>query len=239
MKIIAIVQARLGSKRFPKKIIQKIGNYSAIELLLKRLSKSNLIEKIIVATTTKKEDVELIKHINELGYDTFSGSDEDVLDRFYQIALIEKPDIIIRITGDCPFIEPNIVNRVIYNLIETKSNYCSNNFNPTFPDGFDVEAFDFESFKIVWENANEKYDKEHVTPFYYKNPNLFKISSIENIDDLSSIRLTLDEQIDLEVIRNVFSELGEDCFFDFKKIEDLIKQKLYLFMPKNYIKRNQ
>lgn len=239
MNILAIVQARLGSKRFPKKVIQKIGDYSAIELLLMRLSKSQYIEKIVVATTSNSEDKELINFINEIGYNTFSGSEEDVLDRFYQICKIEKPEIIVRITGDCPFIDSVLVDEVIIKLIETKSDYCSNNLNPTFPDGFDVEVFLYKSFKKVWENAFKIFDREHVTPFFYNNPNIFKISSVESSIDNSSIRLTLDEDVDLIVLRKVFEELKNDCFFSYSKIVELIKHKKHLFMANNEIKRNE
>jgi glutamate-1-semialdehyde 2,1-aminomutase len=239
MKIIAIVQARLGSKRFPKKVIQKIGDYSAIELLLMRLSKSQYIEKIVVATTSNPEDKELTNIINQIGYETFAGSEEDVLDRFYQISKIERPEIIVRITGDCPFIDSSIVDEVIFKLIETKSDYCSNNLNPTFPDGFDVEAFLCKPFEKVWEIADKKFDREHVTPFFYNNPDKYKISSVKSKNNNSSIRLTLDESVDLIVLRKVFEELEYDCFFEYSKIVDLIENKKHLFMANSEIRRNE
>ena len=239
MKIHAIVQARLGSKRFPKKVLKKIGDYSVIELLLNRLSKSKLINKIIVATTTNDEDKELVNYTRKLGYNVYAGSVNDVLDRYYQIAVIEKSDIIVRITGDCPFIDSNLVDNVIENLVNSNSNYSSNTQPPTFPDGLDVEVFTFDSLKNAWMNANSNYDREHVTPYFYNNENIFKCIILKNAIDFSNIRLTIDENVDLIVMQRLFKELDEDIHFNWEKVTNLFKNKPELFMENNQIKRNE
>ena len=239
MNILAIVQARCGSKRFPNKILQKLGDKVLIELLLERLSKSKLINKIIVATTTNIEDTELIKFVGNIGYSSFCGSEVNVLDRFYQLAKIEKPDVIVRITGDCPFVDPNIVDKVIEGLLTSNSDYSSNTHPPSFPDGLDVEAFTFSSFENVWENAISDFDREHVTPYFYTNPNNFKVFNLYNNIDYSNIRITVDEKVDLIVLSNLYKELGFNPNFNWNEIIDLYKSKSELFMANQEIKRNQ
>jgi glutamate-1-semialdehyde 2,1-aminomutase len=239
MKIHAIVQARLGSKRFPKKVLQSLGNYAVIELLLNRLSKSKLINKIIIATTVNEEDKELINFSNKLGYDAYPGSIDDVLDRYYKIAIIEQSDIIVRITADCPFIDPNLVDKVIEKLINTNSDYSSNTQPPTYPDGLDVEAFTMEALKQVWTNSTSKHDREHVTPYLYNNKNLFKVVTFKNSVNFSNIRLTIDEKVDLIVMQRLFKELDENIYFNWEEVTNLFKNKPELFMENNQIKRNE
>lgn len=239
MKVIAIVQARLGSKRFPKKVLQKLCDISVLELLLKRLSKSNLINKIIVATTKNNEDKELIEFVEGLGFDAYGGEENDVLDRYYKIAKAEMADIVIRITGDCPFVDATIVDKVISNLINSNSDYSSNTQPPTYPDGLDVEAFRFESLEYAWKNASSKYDREHVTPFFYKNDKFFKNIILKNSIDMSNLRLTIDEKIDLKVMSNVFKELNQNVFFQWHELSELFNNKPELFMENIEIKRNE
>jgi len=239
MKILAIVQARLGSKRYPKKVLQKIGTTTIIELLLERLSRSKKISKIIVATTTNNEDVELIKFVENLGYNCFPGNENDVLDRYYQVAKLEKADVIVRITGDCPFVDANIVDKVIEGLLLTNSDYSSNTQPPTYPDGLDVEAFNFKSLEYAWNKTNSNYDREHVTPFFYKNPKKFKLFCLKNDIDYSNLRLTIDEKVDLQVLENVFKELNQNPIFDWVEIIKLFDKNPELFMENIKLKRNQ
>ena len=239
MNILAIVQARLGSKRFPKKVLQKIGNTSILELLLERLSKSKNITKIIVATTTNDEDIELIRFVENLGYYCFAGNENDVLDRFYQVSKSEKADIIVRITGDCPFVDANIVDEVIEGLLLTNSDYSCNTQPPTYPDGLDVEVFSYKSLEYAWNSTGSNYDREHVTPFFYNNPKLFKIFSLKNDHDFSNLRLTIDEKLDLQVLSKVFHELKQNTLFDWKEVTKLFENKPELFIANLNIKRNQ
>ena len=239
MNILAIVQARLGSKRFPKKVLQKIGDKVLIELLLERLAKSKLVDKIIVATTENLEDLELVKFVEDLGYAAYVGSENDVLDRYYQIAKSESTDIIVRITGDCPFVDATIVDEVINELILSNSDYTSNTQPPTFPDGLDVEAFRFESLELAWKNAKFSYDREHVTPYFYNNSDLFRISIIKNQKDYSNIRLTVDEKVDLNVVNKIYNELNQNSLFSWHEIIKLLNNKPELFMENNDIMRNE
>lgn len=238
MKVLAIIQARLNSQRFPKKVLQKIKGRTLIDILLTRLSKSKIISKIVLATTNNLIDDELAVLVNNLGFDVYRGSENDVLDRFYKATEIYVPEFIVRITADCPMIDPEIVDEVIKQLIHTKSDYCSNNKPPTFPDGFDVEVFTFKSLKKAWEFSSKPYDREHVTPFIYRNPNKFKISTYSYHKNLSELRLTVDEKVDFEVVKKVFHEF-ESLNFSINDINKLYETKPDIFMENNYIKRNQ
>ena len=161
MKIVAIVQARLGSKRLPRKVLSKIGPYKSIELLLKRLNLSIKLDDIVLATTVSKEDDELEKYVINLGYKVFRGSTVDVLKRFIDTANHHNADVIVRITGDCPFIDPYLIDNMIEFYFNNSFDYVSNAIEPTYPDGLDAEIF---SKAILVEsniNAVDLSKKEH------------------------------------------------------------------------------
>jgi glutamate-1-semialdehyde 2,1-aminomutase len=239
MKVIAIVQARLGSIRYPNKVLQSLNNIRLIELLLKRLSCSKRINKIILATTDNEIDNKLADIVINLGFEVYRGSEKDVLDRFYKASINEKPDILVRITGDCPFVDYKIVDKVINQHINLNSDYTSNTHPPTFPDGFDVEVFNFNCLKEAWENSFKEYDREHVTPFIYNPNNNFKISNFLNKEDLSHLRLTIDEPIDFNVISNVFNSFNNRIDFDYDEIIDLYNNKPNIFMENLNLMRNE
>ncbi len=153
MRVLAIIQARLGSTRFPSKIIQKLGDKTIIQVLIERLSKTKLIDKIVVATTKSKNDDQLVNHIKSLKKEFFRGSENDLLDRYYKTAKIYKPSYVLRITADCPFIDPHIVDKVISSHLKNKNFITSNISVPSFPDGLDVEIFDYEILKKTCFNA--------------------------------------------------------------------------------------
>lgn len=238
MKVFAVVQARNGSVRFPGKVLTKIGNNSLIELLLKRLSKSKLISKIVVATTDNPVDDALEKAVAELGYDVFRGSEKDVLDRYYKAAALYKPDVVVRITGDCPLIDAEVVDDVIVKLLDNDLDNCNNTYPPTFPDGLDVEAFKFSVLAKSWREAIKGYDREHVTPFMHFS-GLFNIGSVKSEKDFSHLRWTVDEKADIEVIRNIFKEFDPIIDFSWKKVIELYQQKPDLFMANRTLQRNQ
>ena len=141
VKIVAIVQARMGSKRLPGKVLKKIIGKSCIEILLSRLSRSKLLDEICVATSVDDENDILCEETRELGYKIFRGSEDDVLERYYQVATATSADVIVRITGDCPLVEASLVDRAIKLFLESNADYVSNINPPSFPDGLDVEVF--------------------------------------------------------------------------------------------------
>lgn len=202
MKIIAIVQARMGSTRLPGKVMKEACGIPLIGHLLNRLSLSTHIQDIIIATSIDSRDKELISYVTQLGYKSFAGDENDVLDRYYQAAKKFHADIIVRITGDCPLIDYKIVDKTIEHFLEHRFDYVSNVDPPTYPDGLDTEVFTFDALEKSWKNAKEKYDREHVIPYILRE-NIFKRSSISHSRDLSSERWTVDTPEDFYLVQNI------------------------------------
>lgn len=238
MNVLAIIQARNGSTRLPQKVLLKVNEIPLIEILLKRLSKSKFINKIVVATTTKPVDDSLFTTVSKLGFDVFRGSENDVLDRYYQTALLYSPDVVVRITGDCPLIDSEIVDALISKLIDQDLDNCNNTYPATFPDGLDAEAFTFKTLEKTWINTSNPYDREHVTPFMHSS-GLFNVGTVKNDVDLSYLRWTVDEKVDFEVISFVLKEFNYSLDFNWKDVFNLVKQKPDIFMPNSELKRNQ
>ena len=199
-KILAIIQARYNSTRLPGKVLKKINNQTVLEILIKRLSQSKWISKIIVACSNNPSDKAIVDICNKLRVSYFKGSEYDVLDRFYKAAKKYKEyNNIVRITADCPLIDPEIVDKVIEGFFLKNVDYASNTSPPTFPDGFDVEVFKFGALKQAHIKARQSTEKEHVTPFIINNKK-FKKFNLKNTIDYSSLRLTLDEKKDFILI---------------------------------------
>jgi spore coat polysaccharide biosynthesis protein SpsF len=236
-----IIQARTGSTRLPQKVIKKIVNKTVLEHVIERAKRVKNIDEIILATTKKKEDDKLEKIAKRLGVSIFRGSKNDVLDRYYQVAKLFKISSIIRITADCPLLDPRVAEEVINFYSQGNCDYVSNTHPPTFPNGMDIEIFNFKSLKKSWQEAKLKSEREHVTPYIYKNPNLFKIGNIAyGNNDFSYLRLTLDEKEDLFLIREIYKELyDKNPFFGLEDILELFKRKPELIKINQHIKRNE
>ena len=174
-KVVAIVQARLGSIRLPKKVMADVNGETLINLLLKRLKNSKQIDQILLATSDKNVDDELERYIKSLGFDVYRGKENDVLDRFAKAASLANADVIVRITGDCPLIDSYLVDEIIELYFNSKADYASNREPPTFPDGLDVEVMSFSALQKANEVASNAYDREHVTPFIINSKDFKKI----------------------------------------------------------------
>ena len=238
MKIVAIVQARLNSTRLPNKVLKPISGYSMIELLLKRLSMSKELDQIIVAISKNENNKLLQDHLVGLGYTFILGDENNVLSRYYDAAVYAQAGIVVRITADCPLIDPALVDYAICQFRNSELDYLSNTIPPTFPDGLDVEVFSFNALKRAYNEATESYDLEHVTP-YLKNPEKFKIDVFSNGEDLSSLRWTVDEVDDLEVVRNVVQKFSPDISFSWNKVHSLYEEEPSLFYNNSSIKRDE
>jgi len=182
-KIAIILQARTGSKRFPSKVLKKIQGKYMITQIISRLKTVKKIDKIILATTKKQEDKMLLKIAKKSNIEGYSGFTNDVLERYYRCAKKFGIDIIIRITGDCPLIDPRIIDKCLDIFLKNNFDYVSHTIIPTFPDGLDVEIFSFKTLEIASEKAKWSHDREHVTPFITTNSKLFKIFNIKNNRD--------------------------------------------------------
>lgn len=239
IKTLAIVQARMGSSRFPGKVLKTLpGGLSLIGFLLARLSKSTALDKIVLATTDREIDTPLAEHVKKLGYEVFRGSENDVLDRYYQAALSHSPEQVVRITGDCPLIDPAVVTEVVEALASQGTDYASNILPPSFPDGLDVEAFTFSSLQRAWLEAKAQPEREHVTP-YLRNPSRFKIANVQNATDESSGRWTVDDPADYDVVRGVVAHFGGRADFSWRDVLTLQQQQPALFAMNQATLRNE
>lgn len=208
-QVLAIIQARIGSTRLPSKMLLPIvDNKGALELMLERVRRSIQLQKIVVATTTSPSDDRIADLCKRLGYDCFRGSEVDVLDRYYRTALaFGSPEVIVRLTGDCPLHDPDIVDLVVEEYLKGDCDYVSNASKCTFPDGLDVEVFSFSALEKAQREASLKSEREHVTSYMWEHPAIFKIANVEYKKDLSDKRWTLDEKEDYEFIKRVYKNL--------------------------------
>jgi glutamate-1-semialdehyde 2,1-aminomutase len=215
MNIILITQARTGSTRLPSKVLKEIGGKSLLEIHLHRLSQCQNVKHIVVATTDKPDDELIASTVNALGFAVYRGSEEDVLDRYYQAALPYNPDWVVRVTSDCPLIDSSLVDNVINSAVQSNVDYCSNTFSGKFPDGQDVEVFRFSSLEKAWEEAKLVSEREHVTPFIRNNSSYLGGSIFNSADfpchtDYSGVRMTVDEERDFTLIERLVIDLGID-----------------------------
>ena len=238
MKVLAIVQARMGSTRLPNKVMRPILGRPMIELLLARLSRAKHIEQIIVATGDDSRNDPLAKHCKQLGYVVVRGSDNDVLDRYYQAARPSAPEVVVRITGDCPLIDCDVVDKVIEYFLEQGVDYVSNTSPPTFPDGLDTEVFTFAALEQAAQNASEPSAREHVTPFIRESKS-FKTANYANAEDCSGGRWTVDEPEDFEVINAVFEHFKPRLDFTWRDVYTLSKRAPDLFKANQHLARNE
>ena len=222
-----IIQARMGSTRLPGKVLKKIKNKPLLSHIIDRIKISKKVNKIIVATTNKKKDNPIVNLCNKKDIDYFRGSEEDVLDRYYKSAKkynLNKDDTIIRITADCPVVDPYIMDEVIDLFEDENADYAWN--NRTYPDGLDVEVFSFGILKKAWKEAKTKYEREHVTPYIKENKEKFRQVCLEYKKNMSKYRWTVDEKKDLEVIKIIYDELyDKDKIFTFKDICGLFNER--------------
>lgn len=205
--IIAILQARFSSTRLPGKVLKKILGKPMLSLQLERVMCASKIDKLIVATSTDSSDNEIENLCKEMQVRCFRGSLDDVMDRYYQAALLYRPKHVVRLTGDCPLIDPQIIDEVIGFFIKGDFDYASNCVEPTFPDGLDVEAFKFSALETAWKEASLPSHREHVTPFIYQNNERFKVGHYKTQEDLSHLRWTVDRPEDFELIRQIYEAL--------------------------------
>jgi glutamate-1-semialdehyde 2,1-aminomutase len=238
MKVVAIVQARMGSTRMPNKVMKPIGGVPMIELLLSRLSRSSQVNQIVLATSTDGRNSFLIDHVQKLGYICVQGSENDVLDRYLVAARQAHADVIVRITGDCPLIDPVLVDQAITQFKIEGLDYLSNVSPTTYPDGLDTEVFSLEALERAGLESKDIFDHEHVTP-YLRKPGFFKIGVMRHDVDLSNLRWTVDEHSDFKVISEVFAHFSPEIHFPWTEILDLQRIRPDIFAANHNITRNE
>ncbi|MBP6919670.1 MAG: glycosyltransferase family protein [Candidatus Omnitrophica bacterium] len=206
--VLAVIQARMGSTRLPRKVLRPVNGRPLLWYLVQRVRSARGIDGVVVATTVEPADDEIEDFCRLADIPCFRGSEGDVLDRYYQAALAFPCRWIVRITGDCPLIDPAVIERVVRAAVENTADYTSNTNPPTYPDGMDVEAFTFDALSRAWKEAAFKYQREHVTSFMTEHPEAFRCENVPCDEDLSSFRLTVDAPEDFAVVERIIQDLG-------------------------------
>lgn len=238
MKTVAIVQARMGSTRLPNKVMKPIVGVPMIELLLSRLSQAREVDQIVVATSMDERNQPLAAHVRKLGFACEQGSENDVLERYLHAAKAHQADIVVRVTGDCPLVDPALVDEAIRAFHAANVDYFSNTAPPTYPDGLDVEVFTLAALERAARETDLAFDHEHVTP-YLRTSDSFRKDAMRHDEDLSGLRWTVDEPSDLQVITQVFEHFAPDFHFNWHQIVELQHSKPELFATNQNLMRNE
>ena len=204
MKVVGILQARMGSSRLPGKVLINIVGKPMLQLQLERLMRSSQIDKLVVATTVNNLDKPIVDLCTSLKISCFRGSEEDLLDRYYQTARKHKADYIVRLTGDDPLTDPILIDEMIKKIKKDRFDAITNSIQPTYPEGLDVTVLSFEALARAWTEANLQSQREHVTPYIFDNENIFKIFHQKQIQDFSHLRWTVDYEEDITFIRKIY-----------------------------------
>ncbi|MFZ3277306.1 MAG: glycosyltransferase family protein [Candidatus Sulfotelmatobacter sp.] len=222
MKIVAIVQARMGSSRLPNKVLKDLAGATVLDRVLNRLGRSRLIRETLVATTTEPADNAIVEHCERTGQKVFRGSERDVLDRYYQAAKSTNADVVVRITSDCPLIDPEVTDATVRAFLDQRSDYTSNVRVRTYPRGLDTEVMTVQALERAWREGTKPYEREHVTPYIYENPGKFKLHGIENNADCSQHRWTVDTPEDLQLLQAVYEQFGGRDDFGWREVLELV-----------------
>jgi len=225
VKITAIVQARMGSTRLPGKVLMDLGGETVLARVVRRLRRATQIDEILVATTDSNADDAIILECQRLGVLSFRGSENDVLDRYYQAATACAAGAVVRVTSDCPVIDPQLVDETVRVFQHDRSDYASNVFPRTYPRGLDTEVFTVAALEQAWRDAHQSYEREHVTPYFYRHPELFQLVSQRGQIDYSHYRWTLDTAEDLELLRIIYARFSNQDDFSWSEVIRLMERE--------------
>lgn len=208
--VTAIIQARTGSTRFPNKVFVDLKGMPMIWHIVERLKVCKKVCKIVIATTNNPKDDTLEKWANENKVECFRGDEDDVLSRYYFSALSVNAKLILRVTADDPFKDPEITDKVITILQNLQLDFAYNNNPPSFPEGLDTEVFTFKALEYAHFNAIDPFEREHVTQYFYRNPELFKQKNLKNNKNISAFRWTIDTELDYKMANEVYKYLYKE-----------------------------
>ncbi len=238
--IAAFIQARMASTRLPGKVLKPILERSMLELQIERVQSCKTIDHIVVVTSTSTDDQQIADLCQRLNIDVFRGNLEDVIDRFYQAAKQFNPDHIVRLTGDCPLIDPKIVDDTVRLYLEQQCDYGTNCMPPTYPDGLDVEIFSFYLLELAWKEATLPSQREHISVFFEGQPQRFKIANLAHEEDLSAMRWTVDEPEDFKFVKRVFEALYPgNPSFGMEDVLNLLRKRPELAKLNKHFVRNE
>ena len=244
MKVVCLVQARVGSTRLPGKILKEICGKTILHHEIDRLKKCKEIDEIVIATTDKEDDDKIVNEAKKLSVKYFRGSENDVLSRFYYSAKENNADIIVRVTSDCPCIDFEILDKMLIyfkeKYKEKQVDYLSNTIKRTYPRGYDIEIFTFSALEKSYINAKKEYEREHVTPYIYDKTNNFLKLSFENKENYSNYRVTLDTIEDFIVIKNIFENLYyKNPYFKLNDVVQYLNNNLHIVDINKHIEQKK
>lgn len=225
MKVVAIVQARMGSIRLPGKVLSDLGGKSMLARVVERLRRTRLITEVLVATTDTAADDIIVAECRKRSVPVSRGDQKDVLDRYFRAAQLAKAEVVVRITADCPLIDPEITDKTIAGFLEAGPDYASNVLKRTYPRGLDTEVMSVATLELAWRQARKPYEREHVTPYIYEHPDEFKLSSVTGEEDHGAHRWTVDTPEDLEFVRAVYERFAPDDTFSWRDVLDLLQRE--------------
>lgn len=223
MKIVAIIQARMGSTRLPGKVLMDLGGKTVLARVVSRLRRAGRVNEIVIATTDSVADDAIVRECHRLKVEYFRGSENDVLDRYYRASRACAAGAVVRLTSDCPVIDPQLVDETTRVFQQRGGDYCSNVFPRTYPRGLDTEVFTVAALEQAWRDAHDPYEREHVTPYFYRHPELFRLVSQQGQIDYSRYRWTLDTAADLELLRAIYSRFDNIDVFSWSEAVQLME----------------
>ena len=214
-RVVAILQARMGSSRLPGKVLASVAGQPMLALIVKRVLPMQCVDQLVVATTQLPQDDQIEALANNLGIPCFRGAEEDCLDRYYQAARQFEAEVVVRLTGDSPLLDTGFVDWVVKQYLSANPpyDYIDSVLSKTFPVGLSVEVFSFEVLAIAWREDTNTWRREHVTPFIHRHPNRFRVLHLVSPQDYSHMRWTVDTSEDLAFVRRIYDHFGHDRFF--------------------------
>ncbi len=225
MNTVAIIQARIGSTRLPGKVLKDLNGQSMLARVVNRTRRAATLDDVMVATSTQPGDQAIVEECVRLGVECFCGSETDVLDRYYMAAKSTRADVIVRITSDCPLIDPTIIDKTVLEFRAHGPDYASNTLQRTYPRGLDTEVFTATGLERCWREARNSYERMHVTPYFYQHPELFTLYSVSGERDFSAFRWTVDTPEDFQFISEIYSRLGPDDRFSWQEVLALLERE--------------
>ena len=215
----------MGSTRLPGKVLLDLGGATVLARVVRRLQRSRQINQIVVASTIAPADEAIVSECESLQVSCFRGSERDVLDRYYQAARLHSAEAVARITSDCPLIDPTLVDETIRIFKDERADYASDALPRTYPRGLDSEVFTSAALEHAWREAREPYQREHVTPFLYEHPEMFRLASSRGDVDYSHYRWTLDTPEDLSLLRAIYSRFDNRDDFRWQDVIALMQRE--------------
>jgi spore coat polysaccharide biosynthesis protein SpsF len=225
MKVIAIVQARMASTRLPGKVLANLGSHSVLACVIHRVRKCRLIDELVIATTGEPCDDEIVREAERHATPVYRGSEHDVLDRYYQAADTFHAESVVRVTSDCPLIDSEVSDRTIREFLEKRPDYASNVLERTYPRGLDTEVVSMAALEQAWREASQPYERSHVTPYLWQNPQRFRLLSVKGDLDHSAYRWTLDTPEDLSFLRTVYDRFDGSIDFTWRDVLSLLERE--------------